>query len=132
MVEFGAKLANEHGHDNLEYRLGDLENPPIEDASVDLAFFSQALHHAAQPQVAIQSAFRILRPGGRIVILDLLKHDFEEARELYADEWLGFAKVEVLEFLTTAGFQDIDIAVVDRESEPPHFQTLMALALKPS
>lgn len=132
MVAFGAQLAKEHGYANLEYRLGNLESPPIEDASVDLAFFSQALHHADNPGRAIRSAFRITRPGGRIVILDLLKHDFEEARELYADVWLGFSKVEVLEFLQQAGFDDIDITIVDRESEPPHFETLMALARKPA
>ena len=132
MVEFGAQLAIDNGCTNLEYRLGNLEDPPIDDASVDLAFFSQALHHADNPSKAIRSAFRITRPGGRIAILDLLKHDFEEARELYADVWLGFSKVEVLEFLQQAGFVDIDITVVDRESEPPHFQTLMALASKPA
>lgn len=131
MVEFGAELAREHGYANLEYRLGNLEDPPIDDATVDLAFFSQALHHAENPGRAIESAFRITKPGGRIAILDLLKHDFEEAREMYADVWLGFSKVEVLEFLQRAGFVDIDITVVDRESEPPHFQTLMALACRP-
>ncbi|MGK0184573.1 MAG: ubiquinone/menaquinone biosynthesis C-methylase UbiE [Verrucomicrobiales bacterium] len=131
MVEFGAALAREHGYVNLEYRLGNLEDPPIDDASVDLAFFSQALHHAENPGRAIESAFRITKPGGRIAILDLLKHDFEEARELYADVWLGFSKVEVLEFLQLAGFVDIDITVVDREPDAPHFQTLMALACRP-
>lgn len=131
MVEFGAGLAREHGYINLEYRLGNLEDPPIDDGSVDLAFFSQALHHAENPARAIVSAFRIVRPGGRIAILDLLKHEFEEARELYADVWLGFSKVEVLEFLQQAGFVDFDITVVDREPAQPHFQTLMALARRP-
>jgi ubiquinone/menaquinone biosynthesis C-methylase UbiE len=131
MVEFGAQLAKKHGHKNLEYRLGDLQAPPIDDQSVDLAFFSQALHHAEKPAVAIASAFRITKPGGRIAILDLLKHNFEEARKTYADLWLGFSKVEVWSFLESAGFVDIDIAIVDQEPDPPHFQTLMALASKP-
>src|SRR5213082_790734 len=82
MVEFGSKLAKKHGFKNLEYRLGDLEEPPIDDGSVDLAFFSQALHHAIQPERAITSAYRMLRKGGRVVILDLLSHRFEKAREL--------------------------------------------------
>lgn len=130
MVEFGAKLASDHGFDNLEYRLGDLQSPPIEAASVDLAFFSQSLHHAEKPVEAIRSAYEIIKPGGSIVVLDLLKHDFEEARELYADVWLGFAEIDLYEFLDGAGFGSIDIAVVDREDEPPHFQTLMAIASK--
>lgn len=130
MVEFGARLAEEHGFKNLEYRLGDLQSPPIDPASVDLAFFSQSLHHAEKPAEAIRSAFEIIKPGGSIVVLDLLRHDFEEARELYADVWLGFAEVDVYEFLDKAGFTGIDIAIVDREDEPPNFQTLMAIARK--
>jgi ubiquinone/menaquinone biosynthesis C-methylase UbiE/DNA-binding transcriptional ArsR family regulator len=130
MVEFGARLAKEHGFENLEYRLGDLQSPPIDPSSVDLAFFSQSLHHAEKPGEAIRSAYEIIKPGGSIVVLDLLKHDFEEARELYADVWLGFAEVDLYDFLDKAGFTEIDIATVDREDEPPNFQTLMAIARK--
>jgi ArsR family transcriptional regulator len=131
MVAYGSRVARENGFTNLDYRLGDIESPPIDDASVDLAFFSQALHHAQQPARAVREAFRITKPGGRIVILDLLTHTFEQARELYADVWLGFAEVEIYSFLDDAGFRDIHVSIVDRESEPPHFQTLMAVAAKP-
>jgi len=130
MVEFGAQLALDHGLPNLEYRLGDIENPPIETASVDLAILSQALHHAEHPQRAIAEAFRILKPGGRLIILDLLQHSFEQAHELYADLWLGFPEVEIVRMLETAGFSAIETAVVDREPNPPHFQTLLATAKK--
>lgn len=130
MVEFGAQLARDHGVSNLEYRLGDLESPPIDDGSVDLVLFSQALHHAQRPARAVAEASRILKPGGRIVILDLLRHDFEEARELYADVWLGFSEVEVDQFLKSAGFSGVFTAVVDREADPPHFQTLLAIGKK--
>ena len=131
MVEFGSKLATEHGYSNLEYRHGDIGAPPIDSNSVDLTLLSQALHHAAKPATAITEAFRITKQGGQIVILDLLKHDFEEAREMYADVWLGFAEVELRGFLEQAGFEAIESAVVDKETEPPHFQTLMAIACKP-
>src|SRR3979411_3132384 len=80
MVEFGAQLAKKHGFANLEYRLGDIEDPPISKRTVDLAILSQALHHAIHPERAIASAYRMLRKGGRIVILDLLSHRFERAR----------------------------------------------------
>jgi ubiquinone/menaquinone biosynthesis C-methylase UbiE len=130
MVELGRALAAEHGFDNLDYRLGDLENPPIDPGSVDLAVFSQALHHAANPQAAIDAAARILAPGGRIAILDLLNHNFEEARELYADTWLGFSEADLFKMLRRAGFEDIETTIAARMPEPPHFQTILALARK--
>ncbi len=131
MVEFGAGLAREHGFDNLEYRQGDIEDPPIEPESVDLVLLSQALHHAINPARAIAAAHRILKPGGRIVILDLLAHNFERARELYADLWLGFSEVELHRMLADAGFTGSDISVVSRDEENPQLQTVFATALKP-
>jgi DNA-binding transcriptional ArsR family regulator/precorrin-6B methylase 2 len=80
MVEFGTQLARKHGIKNLEYRLGDIEAPPIARNSVDLAILSQALHHAIKPERAIQSAHGILKKNGRLVVLDLLRHNFEKAR----------------------------------------------------
>ena len=132
MVEFGSELAKRHDLKNLEYRLGDIEEPPLDDASVDLAFLSQALHHAGSPQNALAQAFRIVKPGGQLVVLDLLQHSFEEARELYADVWLGFGEGELAAMLEKAGFVEIETAVVDREPEPPNFQTLLAVARKPA
>jgi ArsR family transcriptional regulator len=131
MVEFGAALARDNGFANLEYRLGDIEAPPIADGEVDVALFSQALHHAARPPRAVAEAFRILKPGGRILILDLASHNYEQARELYAHQWLGFSEVELDEMLTSAGFQRIEISTVSREKQAPHFQTILATAGKP-
>lgn len=131
MVAYGARLAAEHGVGNLEYRVGDLERLPIADASIDLAFFSQSLHHAAHPDRAVAEAFRILKSGGRIAILDLRKHGFEQARELYADEWLGFSELELKDFLERAGFQNAQLSAVHKEEESPWFETLLAVAEKP-
>ena len=130
MVEFGAALAREHGFANLEYRLGDMQTPPIAAGSVDLAIFSQALHHASQPERAISAAHAILRPGGRLVVLDLLAHGFEQARELYADLWLGFSELELHQFLERSGFESIAVSVVAREKQSPHLQTVLATALR--
>ncbi len=130
MVEFGAKLSRKHGFRNLEYRLGDIEDPPIAKNSVDLAVLSQALHHAIKPEHAIKSAHRILKKNGRIVVLDLLSHHFEKARELYADHWLGFSEVRLHELLEKAGFREIEISVVAREKQSPHFQTVFATGVK--
>jgi ubiquinone/menaquinone biosynthesis C-methylase UbiE len=130
MVEVGARLAKDEGFTNLEYRIGDLEEPPIADDSIDLAVFSQALHHANSPQKAIAAAGRILRKGGRLVILDLLAHGFEQARELYADLWLGFSEVELVRLMDQAGFRETDVQIVSREPNSPYFQTVLATGIK--
>jgi ubiquinone/menaquinone biosynthesis C-methylase UbiE/biotin operon repressor len=131
MVAYGMELAQKHGVTNLEYRLGDIEEIPIRTGAVDLAFFSQALHHAQHPERAVAEAYRILKPGGRIVVLDLLRHKYQEARELYADVWLGFTEAEVFRFLTDAGFRHIETSIVHREEESPHFQTLLTVGDHP-
>lgn len=126
IVAFGAAKARKNGLKNLEFRLGDLQNPPIERDSVDLVILSQALHHAEDPAVAIAAANRLLRVHGQILILDLLKHRFEKARASYGDRWLGFEESDLHRWLEDAGFRKIEISVVAREEEPPHFQTVLA------
>jgi ubiquinone/menaquinone biosynthesis C-methylase UbiE len=130
MVEYGSSLAKKHGVTNLEYRFGDIEDIPIRSGTVDLAFFSQALHHAQHPEQAVSEAHRILKPGGRIVVLDLMRHSHQEARELYADVWMGFSEVEVERFLKSTGFQKVASSVVHREEESPHFETLLVVGVK--
>ncbi len=132
MVELGSALARKQGVAALEYRKGDLEAVPIADHSVDLALFSQSLHHAIHPPRAVAEAWRILKPGGRIVVLDLVQHRFAEARELYADVWLGFSEVELEMLLSKQGFGSVHTAVVHKETEAPFFQTVLASGNKPS
>jgi ubiquinone/menaquinone biosynthesis C-methylase UbiE/DNA-binding HxlR family transcriptional regulator len=132
MIEVAREQALRHGVDNVDYRLGDMEEVPIDSGAVDLVFFSQSLHHALHPERALSEASRILVPGGRIVILDLVKHRFEEARDLYADEWLGFTESELETMLEKAAFTEIQTSVVHKDPEPPQFQTLLAVANKPS
>ena len=130
MVEFASQLAKKHGFRNIEYRLGDMQEPPIAKNSVDLAILSQALHHAIHPQQAIAAAHAILKRGGRLAILDLLSHRFDRARDLYADHWLGFSEVELHQFLEKSGFRQIEVSVVSREKQGPHFQTVLATGIK--
>jgi 2-polyprenyl-3-methyl-5-hydroxy-6-metoxy-1,4-benzoquinol methylase len=130
MVAFGEAKAKRNNLKNLEFRLGDLEDPPISPDSVDLVILSQALHHAKDPARAIASAYKMLRPGGQIMILDLLQHNFEKASELYGDRWLGFPESDLHRWMEDARFKKIEISVVAREEQPPHFETILAGAEK--
>ena len=126
IVAFGVAKAKKYGLKNLEFRHGDLQNPPIEAGSMDLVILSQALHHAEKPAIALCSAYKILKSGGQILILDLLKHNFDKARELYGDHWRGFAESDLHRWLEEAGFIKIEINIVAAEEEPPFFQTILA------
>jgi len=130
MIEVGREQALKNGVKNIEFRLGDMEETPIKSGSMDLVFFSQSLHHALHPERAAAEACRVLAPGGRVVILDLVQHRFEEARELYADEWLGFSEAELEAMLEKAGFRNVQTSVVHKETETPQFQTLLAIGDK--
>lgn len=131
MVRVGTELAREHGFTNLHYQLGDIEEVPLPDNSQDLALLSQALHHARRPESALAEAVRILRPGGRLLVLDLMKHTFEKARELYADRWLGFTPNELYAWLKDCQLDWIRVDPVAREDTEPYFETLLATGLKP-
>ncbi len=74
----------------VELRLGYLEHLPLADESVDFAVAYMVFHHLANPLEALRDTFRVLRRGGLVVIVDLLKHAKEEMREQFADQWLGF------------------------------------------
>jgi ArsR family transcriptional regulator len=131
MVEVGRDLAKRSGLKNLEYRLGDMENPPIRPGSVDVAILSQALHHAVHPTRVLEAAWKILRPGGTLLILDLVEHAFEAAREMYADVWLGFSPAELARLMREAKFEGVSVEVVAKEKEGPGFQTLLAAGNRP-
>ncbi len=126
IVEFGAAKALRNGLKNLEFRLGNLQHPPIEPNSVDVVILSQALHHAENPAAALVAAHGILKKEGQILILDLLKHQFGRAEELYGDRWPGFTEGDLHHWLEQAGFKKIEVSIVAREDQPPHFQTILA------
>lgn len=130
MVEVGTELARKNSLANLSYKLGDIEKVPLADKSVDLAILSQALHHAQHPQAAVNEAFRILRPNGQLLVLDLNEHSFEKARELYADVWLGFKESALHGFLKKAGFAKVEVTAVAKETTEPFFETLLASGQK--
>ncbi len=107
---------------------GDLEKLPLKAGSMDAVFVSQVLHHAARPGRALKEAARILKPGGRLVLLDLAQHDQEWTRDEWADQWLGFDERELRGWLKDAGLKIDVFRTLD--GPEPAFSVLMSVAVK--
>jgi ubiquinone/menaquinone biosynthesis C-methylase UbiE/DNA-binding transcriptional ArsR family regulator len=91
-------------HDNVELRDGSLENLPIEDASLDIAVLSLVLHFVIEPSAVLAEAARVVRPGGIVLVVDMLPHEREEYRAAMGHVWLGFGEDQITQWLTQAGF----------------------------
>ena len=131
MVRLGTELAMKKSLANLVYKQGDIEKVPLTTKSVDLALMSQSLHHAQRPEKAISEAFRILKPGGQLVVLDLKKHQFEKARELYQDQWLGFGENDLYRMISEAGFKRAKVEIIAKETKEPYFETILGVGERP-
>ena len=92
------------GFDNIELRRGDLESLPIDDRSLDAAVVALVLHHVPDPARVLAEAARVLKPGGRVLVVDMLPHDREEYRRQMGHVWLGFSEDQVTRWLEAAGF----------------------------
>ena len=90
---------------NVEVRLGELEAPPIDNGTLDAATLMLVLHHASDPGAVVAAAGRTLKPGGRLLIVDMLPHDREEYRQQLGHVWLGFSEDQVRRLLAAAGFR---------------------------
>lgn len=123
-------LASRRRVTNVIWKRGELEALPLKDASVDVAMFSQALHHAADPARALEEAARILAPGGRILILDLREHDQAWVRDRLGDRALGFSDERLASLLAAAGFRDVRIGVGARKTGDP-FTVVIASGRRP-
>lgn len=115
---------------NIDWKVGALERLPLDDESVDVSLLSQAVHHADDPKAAVAEAVRILRPGGRVLVLDLRRHDQQWVRERLGDRWLGFGDDELRRLLTDAGLVDVKLTVGARRTRDP-FTVLIASGTKP-
>jgi len=122
-------LAQRRKVSNVTWKRGTLERLPIPDDAVDIALFSQALHHADDPARALAEAARILRPGGRVLILDLREHGEAWVRATLGDRWLGFDDGRLRELLAGAQFKDVTVRVGSRRAGDP-FTVLIAAGTK--
>jgi ubiquinone/menaquinone biosynthesis C-methylase UbiE len=114
---------------NVQWKKGDLARLPLRDASMDVALLSQALHHAAAPDAAIAEAVRVLKPGGRLLVLDLRAHDQKWVTARLGDRWLGFSDAELERLLRRAGLGDVRVQVGARHTGDP-FVVLIASGVK--
>jgi ubiquinone/menaquinone biosynthesis C-methylase UbiE/DNA-binding transcriptional ArsR family regulator len=97
------------GFDNIDLRRGDLESLPIDDARLDAATLMLVLHHVPEPERALAEVSRVLKPRGRVVLVDMQPHDRESYRQQMGHVWLGFSEEHVQRLLTGTGFEDVRI-----------------------
>ena len=98
-----------HGVDNVELRRGDLEALPIDDDLVDAATLMLVLHHVPEPGNALADVARVVKPGGRVIVVDMLPHDRESYRQQMGHVWLGFSDEHVRRMMSDSGFDAIRI-----------------------
>jgi len=103
------------GFDSVEYRIGEFNNLPIQNETVDYVFANMYLHHVDLPQVAIDEMARILKPGGKLVITDMDEHEFEFLRKEQHDRWLGFKREDIELWFKQAGLKNVKVDCVDEE-----------------
>jgi ubiquinone/menaquinone biosynthesis C-methylase UbiE len=130
VLERAKALAARRRVTNVQWKNGDLARLPLRDASVDVALLSQSLHHATVPEEAIAEAVRVLRPGGRLLVLDLRRHDQRWVSTRFGDRWLGFTESELERLLRGTGLHDVLVQVGTRQSGDP-FVVLVASGAKP-
>jgi len=117
------------GH--VQVREGDMHALPFEDGHFDLVVLMHALTYAARPAVAVAEAARVLRPGGRLLLSSLARHEHRAAVEAYGHVNLGFTDKELRRFMEKAGLEIATTETVTREKRPPHFEVIALIGRKP-
>ena len=101
---------------NVDVRQGELEALPIQAGELDAALLSLVLHYSPDPARALTEVARVLQPGGRVLIVDMLPHDHEEYQQQMGHVWLGFSEKQISRFLTGAGFGNVLIRTLPVDS----------------
>ena len=116
---------------NVEVREGDMHALPFDDAQFDLVVLMHALTYAAKPAQAVLEAGRVLRPGGRLLLSSLARHEHRTAVDAYGHVNLGFGEKDLRRFVTKAGLRVESCETVTREKRPPHFEVISLIGVKP-
>ena len=115
---------------NVEVREGDMHALPFEDGHFDLVVLMHALTYADEPARAVAEAARVLRPGGRLLLTSLARHEHRSVVESYGHVNLGFSEKQLQKFATRGGFEILSCETVTRERRPPHFEVIALIARK--
>jgi ubiquinone/menaquinone biosynthesis C-methylase UbiE/DNA-binding transcriptional ArsR family regulator len=115
---------------NVEVREGDMHALPFADASFDLVVLMHALTYADKPAQAVADAARVLRPGGRLLLSSLARHEHQSVVQAYGHANLGFGDRELRRFVSKAGLELLNAETVTREKRPPHFEVISLIARK--
>ena len=109
------------GFENVELRRGDLEALPVDDARLDAATLTLVLHHLPEPQRALAEVARVLKPNGKLLIVDMLPHDRDSYRQQMGHVWLGFSEEHIRRILEESGFDAVRIVPLspDPKSKGP-------------
>jgi ubiquinone/menaquinone biosynthesis C-methylase UbiE len=109
------------GFENVELRRGDLEGLPIDDGRLDAATLALVLHHVPEPPRALSEVARVLKPQGRLLMIDMLPHDRDSYRQQMGHVWLGFSEEHIRRILDEAGFGEVRIVPLspDPKSKGP-------------
>jgi ArsR family transcriptional regulator len=110
-----------NGMANVQLRRGDLESLPLGDGELDAAVLSLVLHYSADPARALAEVHRVVRPGGRVLVVDMLPHEHEEYQQRMGHVWLGFSEKHITRVLTGAGFGQVRVRMIpaDRAANGP-------------
>lgn len=119
-------------HNNVTFKVGDMHALPVEDASFDTVLLMHALTYTKQPEQVFAEAYRVLRPGGRLVAATLQKHRHQNTVTAYNHVNLGFTEAQLQKFSTGAGLNPLNIQVSSIEKRSPNFEVLTLLAAKPA
>ncbi|MBS0460945.1 MAG: metalloregulator ArsR/SmtB family transcription factor [Proteobacteria bacterium] len=117
-------------HKSARVQVGDMHALALPDASFDLALLMQALAYSQRPGVALAEAARVLRPGGRLVVTAIARHEHREVVAPYGHANLGFTGRELSRLAEKAKLRVVSCAPVMREKRPPHFEVLVLHAVK--
>src|SRR3954464_10756550 len=106
-----------HGIDNVDIRNGRLESLPVGDGEVDIALLFLVLHYTADPSRVIAEASRVLKPGGRLLVLDMMPHDRQDLRQTMGHLWAGFDRATLDGWMQSAGFESFRYNALPPDTE---------------